>query len=62
MGKTGNSSWVLFLRNIKGKKLSGSEIRRRFLKEVDKEDYDSSITSELINYAQNHGSTKPHKK
>ena len=51
------SSWINFLRNIKGKNLSRATIFRRFNREVEKEDYLKSEKEKLVNYAIKYGLT-----
>lgn len=50
--KQGNvSSWVEFLRAIKGKGYTKATIERKFLKMVDKEDYKGVPRQKLVNHA-----------
>lgn len=49
------SSWIKFLREIKGKGYKKNTIYSKFNKMVDKDDYLSSEKTELINYALKYG-------
>lgn len=51
------SSWIEFLREIKGKNLPRAAMFRRFNKMVDKEDYLKSEKEQLVNYALKYGLT-----
>jgi len=53
------SSWIKFLRDIKGKGLSKSTINRRFYQQVEKEDYERRDLLKLVDYAWKYGLTKP---
>jgi hypothetical protein len=53
------SSWVSFLRVIKGKEYTKNTITRKFKSLVDKVDYEKGDVKNLIEYASKYGSTKP---
>ena len=62
MEKLQPGSYIIFLREIKGKKLSKSTIERKFKEMVSKEEYDRKDIEKLINHALEYGSTKPREK
>lgn len=45
---SGNSSLILFGRDIKGKKIPFAKLKKRFFKEVDKDDYFENDLNQVL--------------